>query len=311
MKTKISFINVVVFIFSVVIANSLLAQGSVDVAACPAPRLLSELEQAPTFETFLDRAAFEIVQEKMQKIQNRLTESFCSTNPEDWVETNSQEESAFIHTLSLWNNFQSSPNLELRAIKLAELFAIELYAGFYYQVLNPLLFSLKEKTAYLEQAQAILTNQESSSEKFKYALIQVMSHGLNKLPRFQKTLYRSAFSPMSTDPEAALKKSQDHYDQYDPEDPQKNIYSFSGFMSTTRGEGEHSQDTFVNSARLLLIIEKNHSGRQIDMISSRPEEEEVLFLPFSKFIVNKKETVQGADGQIQYRMYLSEIEQNN
>lgn len=274
---------------------------------CPKPLLVTALESNSTQLSPLEKASFEIVRNKMQDIQDKLTRDFCSTNSEDWIEASSQEETAYIHALTKWRAFQKSRNPHLNNLQLTELFAIELYAGFFYQVVNPLLFKAKEDEVYLEQISTILASQQPNAEKLKYSLIAVISHGLNKLPSYKKILYRSAFSPMSTSPGVALKKSQEHFDQYDPANPKKNIYSFAGFMSTTKGEGEHAKETFVNSANLLLVIEQNQSGRQIHMISSRPEEEEILFLPFSKFIVTKKETVQGADGNLQYKMYLSEI----
>jgi hypothetical protein len=255
--------------------------------------------------------ATQFITKKIADIQNKLETTWESKNPDDWIETDNQEEATYVQVLAKRQELLQSAQSDAIIPTLEELFAVHLYTGFAFKTINSWLFSLVDFQDYITKMNLIF-NDPAKPPSLTDAIIPVMCSGLSKLPVYDKIVYRSAYSRMSTDEDVAMEKAKKHFESYEDEitakqnNSQKSNYIFDGFMSTTKGTKQDAQETFVKTATLLLIIE-HKSGRDIENISNHPDEEEVVFLPFSEFTVRKKEEIKNDLGQtIQYKMYLTE-----
>ena len=133
---------------------------------------------------------------------------------------------------------------------------------------------------------------------------------LNRLPAFKGRVFRFDFYTEAggKDFEAKVMKRMAVYQKHLE---QKTPFVFRGFLSSTRGEGEQIQEAFEKKGAVILEI-KSKGGVSIEKLSSRPYEQEVLFLPGTSFSVDEI-TVQPASVSYgnplgkSYRVRLTEL----
>lgn len=104
---------------------------------------------------------------------------------------------------------------------------------------------------------------------------------LNKLPPIAADVFRGEVGS-TYDHQKALER-------YSSIPAEGGIYQPAQFTSTTRGRTVESQ-SFINDYQILYFI-KGKTGRNMSEISTRPYEDEVLFLPYTRFRVLKKEII--------------------
>ncbi|WP_413290752.1 ADP-ribosyltransferase [Bdellovibrio sp. HCB337] len=164
------------------------------------------------------------------------------------------------------------PTHPLHKLSELELASLVEYSEWGYQNVNTYLWNPKK---------AQLSAEES---KMAEARILMIVSALNKLPTYKGIVYRGDFISF----QSAFKEAHKYYDSL-PE--VGGIHTFLGFTSTTEGKSPASRKEYIENAALSYVI-KSKSGRSIKDASTRKnEEEEVLFLPQSKFRVIKKERV--------------------
>jgi len=178
---------------------------------------------------------------------------------------------------------------ELRAIPVAELASLVWYCEFGYQMSNDELWS------------------RTLPQDLDFKL-QVS--GLNGLPDYVGMVYRMDFysdtGGHDTEGEVARRMAvyQKHLTDGTP-------FVFRGFMSATRGQGAEIRHALATKNMVVLEIASKR-GKAIESMSSRPEEEEVLFLPGTRFRIDEI-TVQPADVTVynelgrSYRVAMTEL----
>ncbi|MBL6991718.1 MAG: hypothetical protein ISR65_18195 [Bacteriovoracaceae bacterium] len=140
----------------------------------------------------------------------------------------------------------------------AEIVAMVSYSEWSYQGINSFLWSPD-----------IFDYAGEAKERVE-AEISAMISGLNKLPVFAGTVYRC---------------DQAKYWEHLISGAQT-IFDYQGFMSTTIGSGVDARNSYMNPSKCSVIFTiKSISGRPLYYFTTRPWEEEVLFLPKSKFKV--------------------------
>ncbi len=251
------------------------------------------------------------LREMLKLNHGALAASFDSQNPEDWAETDGQFQAGYVSALYKYQELLNGPNESLKLISIPEHYSFFAYTRFIFSPINRMLFKYQTFSQAIDD---LIKNLESNTSDTTVKTIPSLMGGLKKAPVFQGTVYRSAFSTASTDQSIAMEKAKEHFNEFavtgsqNEEDlGKKQKYIFNGFMSTTKGIGTMPYQEYVVGAKLLLVIESK-KGRDLELLSQTPEEEEVLFLPFSEFNITKKEVVRSSDGTVlQYKMFLSEL----
>lgn len=117
--------------------------------------------------------------------------------------------------------------------------------------------------------------------------ILVLLSALNKLPLHVEDIRRGEMyeiiSVEKKDPVAAKKR----YDSYVPEEE----FVAKGFWSATRATQIESRARFLRNAMITYKI-FSKTGRNIEELSFYPEEEEVLFLPNTRFKIKSKQILE-------------------
>ena len=120
------------------------------------------------------------------------------------------------------------------------------------------------QSSYYEQINRTLRSSSPVPTEETRELILVLASALNKLPGFEGTLFRGAV----LSPEVLAR--------YVPGE----TIEEAGFLSTSR-----SKSFAAKRAATLFVIDSNGMGKDIASMSRFPREEEVLFLPHSRFKV--------------------------
>jgi hypothetical protein len=116
--------------------------------------------------------------------------------------------------------------------------------------------------------------------KFKPVLeemIELIKSGLNKLPPHKGVVYRGRFQAQLEERDTDADAEREYKRIKSSDDP----ILFSGFGSATLGQSESSRQ-YRDNRRLVYKIH-SHTGRNISLLSTRPEEEEILFFPGTAF----------------------------
>jgi hypothetical protein len=182
---------------------------------------------------------------------------------------------------------ESQPDL-FKVLSEHEIAAIVSYSEWDYQTINDYLRSKKSD------------EMDDDSKKMAEAKALALLSALLKLPKHEGKVFRGEFSARNP---SGLKDAAKRYSRI----PEKGSYTLPGFPSTTIGLGEDATTTYITPSCLVYIIE-GKTGRRIDSISTRPNEEEVLFPAFTAFEVVKKEVVKTEPSQASlYCRYTSEV----
>lgn len=241
------------------------------------------------------------INQKIEKIHQLLVSTWGSENIDDWAELDGQEQRAYVDARRFLAQKEEASN-----ISLPEVMSVNLYSGFLYQSVNKFLWS-NGSHAF-----------ESAEQTTAFdAYIRALVSGLNRLPSFEGTVFRSEFSSAGLGhgltQEELLRRALERYSSFAQTLPQdkNSLYRPEGFMSTTLGSQEEAKKMYVDNALLLLVIESK-TGRKISYLSSREYEEEVLFQPGSSFEIIKKEIVEKVKTEeypfdFQYVIHLREI----
>lgn len=135
-------------------------------------------------------------------------------------------------------------------------------------------------------------------DKVEHQIMGLLS-ALLKLPPYDKNMNkafnveRGEFNGNAENYDAVA--AQARYDSFIPGE----VFENRGFWSTTRGQEAGARGHFLNYAMIVYKI-KSKSGRSIERLSHRPDEEEVLFLPLRKFKVISKQKVPRTEMVAQY-----------
>lgn len=115
------------------------------------------------------------------------------------------------------------------------------------------------------------------------ALIKLLISGLNRLPSYsQGVVYRGVgWWETAIDEEKYLKDYKSYYDKLE-----KNGEMTFAFMSTTKD----IETKFVRCTPFIFRVTQSQNGKDISDISVKPDEKEILFKPFTKFVIKNKFT---------------------
>jgi hypothetical protein len=190
--------------------------------------------------------------------------------PEDGVEYNAylQHEPALSDYL---HAFQSKKNVpeSFKKLEPNEISAIQAYTDdHYYSSIN---------NVFKSGADDLKTSTDVQ------LLIKLILSGLNKLPSYDQGLvYRGlGWWETSISQEKYLANYKSYYDKINVGEE----LSFP-FMSTTKDD----TTVFVRCTPVVFRVMKSQNGKDISEVSTRPDEKEVLFRPFSKFKIIQKFT---------------------
>jgi hypothetical protein len=120
--------------------------------------------------------------------------------------------------------------------------------------------------------------------RYMYPLMKAMQSGLQKLPVYKGG---SVYSAQKSGQDLGTKSDDARLNYASQRYPDNSVLNFSWPMSTSKT----TANPFAASARdVILEITTILTGRDIEFISDKPKEQEVLFPPGSRFIVNRTES---------------------
>lgn len=175
------------------------------------------------------------------------------------------------------------------------------YSEWLYQLTNGFLWNPLGYLAEYFEGESKLPSKDEAS-------LRLLASGLNKMPSFN-------LSPV-TGKKAKLYRNHGRALQT----PLNKVWIAKPFLSTTRAElALASKVKYKHNAEFLLIIEPNEKSRSHDIqgFSTRPEEEEVLFLPNTPFLVvnsyiqnlKKLEEIDGSETQEEFKQTVYELKE--
>lgn len=226
----------------------------------------------------LDQVQFEIFDVFFQKTKAAYLES-----PEDYNAIGS----VYAGVVQVRENH---PDL-FKVLSEHEVAAIVSYSEWDFQTINEYLRRKKSE------------EKDDEFKKSTEAKALALLSALLKLPKHEGIVLRGEFPAKNPD---GLKVAANRFARI----PEKGSHILPGFSSTTLGLGEDAIARYIRPSCLVYIIESK-TGRRIDSISSRPEEEEVLFPAFTTFEVVRKEVIETEPSEeyphsVKYVVYLKE-----
>ncbi len=130
---------------------------------------------------------------------------------------------------------------------------------------------------------ALWAGQFGSDPKILEKKILVLLSALNKLPFYQSQVWRGEMYSISSGEKKDPVLAKERYDSYVIGEE----FVAKGFWSTTKATRIESRGRFLRNAMIIYRIQSK-TGRSIEELSYYPEEEEVLFLPNTRFKVLDK-----------------------